>query len=161
MDNVVWIILLSRMSHWSIPRLCAEVIQTFKLYTEKGSTIMCYKYPIRSSRTMLLMTELSLHLRRQSRSWWKKLRWRFARRREDPQKAESKYEADEKPTPIPSSTADASLSKRSCCTLRGEVMWELNGLMGLDACEELVRGRRESELVQNKISDFALLDMMD
>ena len=40
-------------------------------------------------------------------------------------------------------------------------MWDLNGLMGWDAFEELVRGRRESELVQTKISDFALLDMMD
>ena len=38
---------------------------------------------------------------------------------EDPQKADSKYEADEEPIPTPSSTA----ASQAIETLLGEVMW--------------------------------------
>ena len=89
---------------------------------------------------------------------------------EDPQKTDSEHEADEEPTPIPSSAAAAQAIETLLlyATGRGDV-GILNGSMDLDAYEELVRGRRVSELVQTKISDFApksptpqiSLDIMD
>ena len=81
-----------------------------------------------------------------------------------------KYEADEEPTPIPSSAAAAQAIETLLlyATGRGDV-GILNGSIDIDGYEELMRGRRVSELVQTKISDFALkspslqisLDMMD
>ena len=89
---------------------------------------------------------------------------------EDQQKIDSEHEADEEPTPITSS-AVASLDIETLllyATGRGDV-GILNGLIDLDACEELVRGHGVSELVHTKISDFSpkspkpqiSLDMMD
>ena len=88
-------------------------------------------------------------------------------REEDPQKTDCE---DEEPTPVPSSAAAAQAIETLLLYAIGRSdVGILNGSMDLDAYEELVRGRRVSELVQTKISDFALksptpqiiLDMMD
>ena len=71
----------------------------------------------------LLMPGLSLHLWRHSRSWRRRLRWRLPTRwkgriRRGPTLSIRLIRSSHLFPPQP-----CKLSKHSCCTLRGEVMW--------------------------------------
>ena len=74
---------------------------------------------------------------------------------EDRQTTDSEDEADEEPTPIPSSAVAAQAIEKLLLYDTGEVIYGiLNESMDLNSYEELVWGRRVSELVQTKMSDF-------
>ena len=75
--------------------------------------------------------------------------------KEDRQKTDSEDEADEESTPIRPLLRPRAIEKPLLyATGRGD-MGILNGSMDQNTYEELVRGRKVSELVQTKMSDFA------